>query len=48
MSDRNESTLTRLHAKWREIRWKLFLVWAVLIAVAVLFVILPVLMSAPA
>ncbi len=34
-------------AKWRWFKWKVFLVWAVLILIALVFVILPLLWPTP-
>lgn len=45
MEKRNfANTFGRFLKKWRWIKWKLFLIWAVLIAVALVFVILPLLL----
>lgn len=38
-----QTALTR----WRWIRWKLFLVWAVAVIIALVFVVLPLFWSAP-
>lgn len=38
-------TFRKFLDRWRWIKWKLFLIWAVLIAIALIRVVLPVVMS---